>query len=61
MALGRGEAGVWGKGGGGDITVSGCSERTSLKRWHLDVLGGLAVKTLHFHCRGRGFNPYLGK
>lgn len=34
----------------GCITVSGCLERVSLKRCHLDVLGGPAVKTLHFHC-----------
>lgn len=32
-------------GGAGDITVSGCLERTSLKRCHLDVLGGPVVKT----------------
>ena len=26
-----------------------------------DFPGGPVVKTLHFHCRGRGFDPWSGK
>ena len=28
--------------------------------WYWDFPGGPVVKTLCFHCRGRGFNPWLG-
>ena len=33
----------------------------AIKNIHEDFPGGPVVKTLHFHCRGHGFDPRLGK
>ena len=34
--------------------------RVLLKTWR-NFPGGLIVKTLHFQCRGHGFDPWSGK
>ena len=36
------------------------NEAESPYNWVLNFPGGSAIKTPHFHCRGRGFHPWSG-
>ena len=42
----------------GGTVVSGCYSHKV--QGGMGFPGGPVVKTLHFHCRGRGFDPWSG-
>ena len=44
----------------GGLQARGYYLEPSVKRPQRDFPGGAVVKNLHFHCRGRRFDPWSG-